>query len=409
MKNNKEKINLTKVFITIICMIFLLVFVTNGKRLIKNTSAKTTVAEGSLSYEEDVEGYLIRDEVVLQGDNYKNGMVRMLSDGERAAMKQSVFRYYSNSEESILSEIEKLDIQINEAIENSEYTLGTTNTDISSLEREIELVINDMHKINNLQKINEHKNKIETYISKKADITGKLSPEGSLVKTLTQERDKLEEKLQNSVEVITAPRSGLASYRVDGLEDKLVIGDFSYLTTDLLKNLELKVGAVVPLSNEKGKIVDNFKCYIATIVTSENAMSAKVGDDLKLRLSTSDEIDAEIVHIVDEGKERIIVFEIDEKVAELLEFRKISMDIVWWEYTGLKVSNSALIEEDDKIYVERKKNGYIEKILVKVLRQNDAYSILENYEEEELKALGYSADEISEREKIKLYDEVLLH
>ena len=51
-------------------MIVLLVFVTNGKKLIKNTSAKTTVAEGSLSYEEAVEGYLIRDEVVLQGDNY---------------------------------------------------------------------------------------------------------------------------------------------------------------------------------------------------------------------------------------------------------------------------------------------------------------------------------------------------
>lgn len=409
MKNNKEKINLTKVFITIICMIVLLVFVTNGKRLIKNTSEKTTVAEGSLSYEEAVEGYLIRDEVVLQGDNYKNGMVKMLSDGERAAMNQTVFRYYSNTEESILSEIAKLDVQINEAISSSEFTLGTTNTDISSLEREIELVINDMHKINNLQKINEHKNKIETYISKKADITGKLSPEGSLVKTLTQERDQFEEKLQNSVEVITAPRSGLASYRVDGLEEKLVIGDFSYLTTDLLKSLELKVGAVVPLSNEKGKIVDNFKCYIATLVSSENAMSAKVGDKLSLRLSTSDEIDAEIIHIVEEGKERIIVFEIDEKVAELLEFRKISMDIVWWEYTGLKVSNSALIEENDKIYVERKKNGYIQKILVKVLRQNDTYSILENYEEEELKALGYSADEISDRDKIKIYDEVLLH
>ena len=85
------------------------------------------------------------------------------------------------------------------------------------------------------------------------------------------------------------------------------------------------------------------------------------------------------------------------------------MDIVWWEYTGLKVSNSALIEENDKIYVERKKNGYIQKILVKVLRQNDTYSILENYEEEELKALGYSADEISDRDKIKIYDEVLLH
>ena len=76
------------------------------------------------------------------------------SFGERAAMNQAVFRYYSNAEETILSEIAKLDIQINEAIGSSEFTLGTTNTDISSLEREIELVINDMHKINNLQKIN---------------------------------------------------------------------------------------------------------------------------------------------------------------------------------------------------------------------------------------------------------------
>ena len=409
MKNNKEKINLTKVFITIICMIVLLVFVTNGKRLIKNTSEKTTVAEGSLSYEEAVEGYLIRDEVVLQGDNYKNGMVKMLSDGERAAMNQTVFRYYSNTEESILSEIAKLDVQINEAISSSEFTLGTTNTDISSLEREIELVINDMHKINNLQKINEHKNKIETYISKKVDLTGKNSPESSEVRNLTEQRDQLEQQLENSVEVITSPKAGLASYRVDGLEDKLRVNDFSYLTSDLLNSFELKVGAAVPLSNEKGKVVDNFKCYIATIINTEKSSAAKVGDIVTLRLSTSDEIEATIVHIVEEDNQRILVFEIKEKVEELLEFRLITIDIIWWKYTGLKVSNQALIEEDDKIFVERNMPGYTEKLLVKVLRQNDTYSIVESYTDEELENIGYSADEIKEMKIIKLYDEVLLH
>ena len=260
-----------------------------------------------------------------------------------------------------------------------------------------------------IQKINDHKNKIETYISKKVDLTGKNSPEGSELRLLTEERDKLEKQLETSVEVISAPKAGLASYRVDGLEDKLKVGDFSYLTSNLLNSFELKVGAAVPLSNEKGKIVDNFRCYIATIIDTEKSSAAKVGDRVILRLSTSDEIDATIVHIVEEDDQRILVFEINEKVEELLEFRLITIDIIWWKYTGLKVSNQALIEEDDKIYVERNMVGYTERLLVKVLRQNDTYSIVESYSDEELESLGYSAEEISGMKNIKLYDEVVLH
>lgn len=408
MKNKKEEINLNKVSIAIIIIIAVLFCVTNGKELMRSTSEKTTVSEGSLSYEEAVEGFIIRDEVVLQGENYKNGMVQMLSDGERAAKNQAVFRYYSNVEDQILKQIADLDVQINEAIEQSDLNL-LVSTDISSITNEIEFVVNDMYKLNNIQKINEHKNKIDTYISKKTEITGSLSPDGSVVKTLTEQRDKLEEQLESSVEIITAPKTGLASYRIDGLEEKLTVGDFTYLSVDMLDNLELKIGAAVPLSNEKGKIVDNFACYIATITDSENAMAAKVGDEHVLRLSTGEEINAEIVHIVEEKNNRIIVFEISEKVAELLEFRMISVDIIWWKYTGLKVSNAALIEENDKIYVERNRAGYSQKILVKVLRQNDTYSIVENYEDTELEAMGLSSDEISDRVKIKLYDEVVLH
>lgn len=408
MKNKKEEINLNKVSIAIIIIIAVLFCVTNGKELMRSTSEKTTVSEGSLSYEEAVEGFIIRDEVVLQGENYKNGMVQMLSDGERAAKNQAVFRYYSNVEDQILKQIADLDVQINEAIEQSDLNL-LVSTDISSITNEIEFVVNDMYKLNNIQKINEHKNKIDTYISKKTEITGSLSPDGSVVKILTEQRDKLEEQLESSVEIITAPKTGLASYRIDGLEEKLTVGDFTYLSVDMLDNLELKIGAAVPLSNEKGKIVDNFACYIATITDSENAMAAKVGDEHVLRLSTGEEINAEIVHIVEEKNNRIIVFEISEKVAELLEFRMISVDIIWWKYTGLKVSNAALIEENDKIYVERNRAGYSQKILVKVLRQNDTYSIVENYEDTELEAMGLSSDEISDRVKIKLYDEVVLH
>ena len=397
-----------KIIITIAFMIFLIVLVTNSTKILKNSTEVYIVANGSLSYEEPVEGYVIRDEVVLQGENYKNGMVQILSDGEKASKGQSVFRYYSNNEENILAKINELDEQINELIENDSIS-SLLSSDIASIENQIEDTINSMYDLNYLQKIQENKNKIEAYISRKAQITGFSSPSDSYIRTLAEQRSALENDLAAGSEVISAPESGLASYRVDGLEEILKVDNFDYLTSELLKSFDLKVGAVIPLSNERGKIVNNFECYIAVPTDSERATSAKVGDKLVLRFSNTDEVKAEISYIKDEGKNRILVFKISEDVAELVEYRKISFDIIWWKYTGWKVSNSSLIEEDDGTYVERKRAGFTEKILVKVLRQNDTYSIVENYEDDELRELAYTDEQISEMSKIKLYDEIVVY
>ncbi len=408
MKENQKKTSVIKLIITIIFMVFFIILVTNGTTILKNQIDLSIVTKGSLYYEETVEGYLIRDEIVLQGENYKNGMVQILSDGERASSGEKIFRYYSNSEENILKEITKLDEEINELIDSTD--LGILTSDINSIDKQIEDIIDEMYNLNYLQKISENKNKIDAYISKKTVMTENASPENSYVKTLANRRNELERELDNGSEIITAPSSGLTSYRVDGLEEILKSDDFSYLSTDLLNSFELKVGATVPLSNEKGKIVNNFKCYIAVPMSTEKSMSASVGDEVVLKLSNSEEIEAKIIYIKEENENsRIIVFEFDEKIEKLLEYRKISFDIIWWKYSGLKVSNSALIEENDNMYVEKNKAGYTEKVLVKVLRQNDTYSIVENYTDEELQELGYSEDEISNMGKINVYDEILLH
>lgn len=405
---HKEKINVIKIIITIIFMVLFIVLVTNSTNILKNSTDTVIVVDGSLSFEEPTEGYVIRDEVVLQGENYKNGMVQIVSDGERAAKNEDVFRYYSNGEKDILEQIAELDEEINELIENEDINQNT-QSDFVSLGKSIEETIDSMYNLNYLQEIKEHKNEIDAYISKKAQMTEILSPENSYVKTLIDQRNNLKAELEKGSEVIKAPVSGLASYRVDGLEEVLKVGNFDYLSTELLEGFNLKVGASVPLSSEKGKIVNNFESYIAVSMNTERSTTAKVGDTVTLRLSNSDEIQSEIVYIKDESNSRILVFKVDKDIAELLEYRKISLDIIWWKYTGLKVSNNALIEENDKIYVERDRAGYIDKILVKVLRQNDTYSMVENYEDDELRELGYSEDEISEMNKIKLYDEVLLH
>ena len=136
----------------------------------------------------------------------------------------------------------------------------------------------------------------------------------------------------------------------------------------------------------------------------------KYGDKVTLRLPSAKEVPAEIVYVVEEEEnKRVLVFKITEAVEELIAYRGIYVDIIWWSYQGLKVSNSTILEENDLSYVEITKAGYTEKIYVKVLRQNDTYSIVENYTEEELTELGFDSEFIKNRKELNVYDEILLH
>ena len=75
----------------------------------------------------------------------------------------------------------------------------------------------------------------------------------------------------------------------------------------------------------------------------------------------------------------------------------------------MKVPNSALIEENGKYYLERNRAGYNVKVLVKVLKQSDTYSIVTNYTTKELYDMGYSYDEIKNSYSIKQYDKVKIN
>lgn len=173
--------------------------------------------------------------------------------------------------------------------------------------------------------------------------------------------------------------------------------------------MDTKSGATILTSEEKGKVIDNFECYLACVMDTEKASVAKLGDVVTLRLPSSSEVDATIQYIVEEEKNRILVFRITDNVEELVDCREISIDVIWWNYKGLKVSNLAILEENDISYVERSKAGYVEKIYIKILRQNDTYSIVENYTDEQLIQLGFDEEIVSMRKQLNLYDEILLH
>lgn len=381
-------------------------------KLIKNPTDTFLVEQGQIYQEEIANGYIIRDEVVVKGENYKNGMSQIKTEGERVAKGEAIFRYYSNGEDNLIKKIEELDKKIDEAMDNENNKIVSSDTKV--IENQILEKIESAYNESNLQKIKEYKKDINTYITKKAKITGELSPSGSYLKKLIDQRSNYEKTLNSGAEYIKAPTSGVVSYRVDGYEELLTTKDFGNFTKDFLENLNLKTGQIIAATDESGKIIDNYKCYIATVLTSEYAQKAQVGDSVKIRLPSGNEVSASIEYInAEDNGQYVIIFKITKCVEELINYRKISLNIIWWSYSGKKIPNSAINYEkkgDNEIaYVIRIRAEYQDKILVKKLKSNEKYTIVADYTSEELEKLGYTSEEIKSRKTISLYDEILIN
>lgn len=404
----KKTINRNKIF-AIIAIIIILIYVTYVVYLlIKQPTDTFTVENGTLYLEESAEGYIIRNETVVQGQNYKNGMEQIILEGEKAAKNESIFRYYSNNETGLKEKIAELDTKIQEAIANENTNIYSA--DLKLLEEQIDEKLDILNSLTEASKIEEYKKEISDLVIKKAKIAGDLSPSGSYIKSLIEERSTYEAQLNSGSEYVKASVSGVVSYRVDGLESTLTPTDFNTLSKEYLESLNLKAGKVIATNEECGKIIDNFSCYIAVITNSEKAKEAKTGDSVTVALSESQALDATIAFTKQESDgSMLIVLQLDKLTEELINYRKISFDLVWWSYSGLKIPNGAIVEQDGLNYVVRSRAGYLDKLLVKILRQNDDYSIVTTYNTEELKELGYSTEEITSYKKITLYDEILIN
>ena len=406
-KLKNRLLGVKKVFVTLLLLIVGMYILYTVYLLVKDPTEVFTVEKGTVYSEEVTTGYIVRDETVLRGENYKNGMAQIISEGQKVAKGETVFRYYSNDEENLNEKIAELDEKIQHALESE---TGKPSSDVKILEAEIDEKVKKIENVSDIQKISEYKKEINSLVTKKAKIAGELSASGSYIKNLIQERSKYEEKLNSGSEYIQAPTSGIISYMVDGLEDVLTTTDFSVYTKETLENLNLKTGKIVASSDEAGKIIDNFKCYLVTISNTENAKNAKVGDTVTVRLSNNDEMNAEIININEESDgSRIIVLQLNKIVEDLINYRKISFDLIWWSASGLKIPNQAIIKQNELTYVVRNRSGYYSKLLVKVLKETEDYSIVTTYTTDELKELGFSVQEISAYKKINIYDEILIN
>ena len=400
------KLNIKLLVAVIIGAIFVICFAYNIISLFINPTDTFMIENGKIYSSEETVGYIIREEKIFQGENYKNGISQIKTEGQRVAKGDPIFRYYTNNEENLIKKIADLDIQILVALEQ---TTSIYSSDIASIDRQIEQELKRITKSNEIKNISEAKKSINSSLIKKAKLTGDLSPSGSYLKELISRRSEYERELNSGSEYVEATVSGFVSYKVDGLEEVLTPNGIEDLTEEYLNNLKLRTGEMIGTSDKSGKIVNNYYNYIATVVSSEEVENLEVGNTLKIILSTGDEVNSKVKLISkQESGKTLIIFQINSCVEKLVNYRKISLEIVWWSANGLRVPNSSIIEKEGINYIIRKRIGYTDEIPVKVLKVAENYSIIDNYTGLELKELGYSTEEIKNVKNISLYDEILL-
>lgn len=388
--------------VCVVISIYLLVLIIN---IIRKPTSNFVVEEGKIYKEEYAEGYVIREENLIEIPNSQNGIVAIRSEGEKVAKGESVYRYCVENEEEINGKISDIDKQIQntiDGIEDDEYY----SADIKIINAQINSKLDNLYAIDNLQMISQGKMEIDNFLTKKVKIRAEDSNNDEL-KSLLEQRDGYERKLKEDSSYIKAEDSGVISYRVDGLENKLTTDDLSYLNESFLNDLKIETGKLIASTTDSGKIVNNFKCNVACILNSDEAKNCEVGKTIKLRLQDSKEIPAKIIkkEEQDSGKQ-LIVFEVTNSVVDLIKYRKISFDVIWWSYSGLKIPNSAIKYEGNFAYITRNRAGLKEKIVVKVLKSNDKYSIVENYTYAELKEAGYDMSTLSNKKTISVFDQI---
>ena len=401
----EKKIRKGRVFAVVLILALVFIYaVYLVAKLVQNPTNTFMVTNGKISQEESDIGYIIREETVVKGQNYKNGMVKIKNEGEKVAKGDSVFRYYSSGEEELKNKIAELDVEIQSLMQNEKSSFPS---DVKLLESQIEKELDSIYGVNNAQKIQEYKKNINSYITKKAKIS---SPSNSRLKELLSQREEYENRLTSDSENVNAPESGIVSYRVDGLESVLTTEDFTKFNKNFLQDLKLKTGQTVASSEEAGKIINNYQCYIVFNSDTNEAKSSKVGDTIKIRVQNSDTVKASVENIIDEDDgSKTITVKITNDVEKLIAYRKISFDIIWWDAEGFRIPNEAIKEENGLSYVVRNRNGYYNKMLVKILKQNDEYCIVRQYKTEELEELGFTSSQIYSMRNIALYDEIVLN
>lgn len=396
-KSNKHNILVVIMIIAIITSIVIY------KKYL-NVKTTYTVVNGYIEKTTDSIGMVLKKEEIVELNN-KEVAIPIVEENKRVAKGDTIAIYRNEKYEEYLNSIEELDKTIQTLILDLP---ASYSNDVASIDAKITSLAKEAKKETSYIKMQEYKTKIDELSYKKVLILGERSPEGSKVRELIEQREQVEnESLSIEANNILAPVSGVATYKIDELENFINFDDI--LNYDITKMEEIiSKYKSSNISNFGIKIVDNYKAYILIKEEkSENDEYIEIGKKYSLKFGEKgiDSITAELVKSVENNGYNYIIFKVENGIENLVDLRTITTEVVWKKVFGMAVPKTAINKNEEKGYnyvTLVYGTQYIE-VPINIIIESDNVCIVDNLSKEEKEKFGISTTFI-----LELYDKLLI-
>lgn len=360
-----------------------------------------TIVNGYVEKVTEAQGLILKEEQVVDVKN-ENAIIPLIEQGTRVRKTESIAIYKDEKYQEYINKINDLDKQIETLIKDLP---DVYSNDISYIESQIEYISKQARKTSSYIKMQEYKTKADELSNKKVKLLGELSPKGSKVRELIENRTKIEDSYINSSDNVKANISGCVTYKLDGMENTVDISKVLSFQKNDLDDLFSKYNG--NLSNDFGvKIVNNFISYIAVKTPSNEFM--KEGNGYIISFSDKTEIkeNVTLVKVIDiDENTKYCIFKLSNGIENLIDSRIENIEITWTKKSGLAIPLSSIniINNSNIGEVTIIKNGDYLNVPLKIVLSNDNMAIVDNLTDEERKQ-----NNIDNTSKIEIFDQVII-
>lgn len=335
-KENEQSAAATK-HINFGAVVFMIIFLYIVIMLISfavKESVNYTIAEtGILSHSAQYQGLVIRDEIVMTS-NDSGHLKYFFPEGARVRNNNPVFGVVTDPSMMAL-----LDEQIFKANQNLSAADPIFDESYEFLRNRIKNYVINQHN-QAFGYTYEAKKQIENDITeiRNTVIIQQSKNEGS-----DSHINLLENQYNEAVSLVKASRSGLISYKIDGLEhisiDTFKLGDIKLVPTVQDTTTKTMTEANQPVF----KIVDNYLWYIAAEIDDECEKQIEGKNYIGVDFVDKDlQLDVKIYDVIDDNGKTYLILEIDRMVNQFLSDRNVNFRITYENYQGIKIPEAAV-------------------------------------------------------------------
>lgn len=295
----------------------------------------------------EASGLLVREEQVLTA---QSGIVDVTrSEGEKVGVGQTVALIYRDSQaQADQAQLEALSAEI----ELLEYAVSQSG-DVASaarLDEDILQAVSDLRAsaaLGDFSRLEDQVMEVKSSVLKRSytyDDGSTASDLSAQLSSLREQRSALTQQTASATTRVTAGQSGVFSSLVDGYESLITPASLPQLTPSALQTL-LDGGGGTADSSAIGKLITSDRWYFAALLPAETADRLRAGETATLRFTgdfTQDvEMTVESLSAPENGQVAA-VFSTDRYLARTTLLRQQTAELIFEEYSGLRLPKQAL-------------------------------------------------------------------